>query len=66
MVINASFIQKVMVSVIGPENEWGVLIFLHPLQVVVGVVSKGTRNMEPRWSLVDYYGCLAGRMESVF
>jgi hypothetical protein len=40
-------IQKVVVSVIGPETEWGILIFLHPLQAVMGVVPKGTCKMEP-------------------
>jgi hypothetical protein len=46
-------IQKAVVSVIGPETEWGVLIFLHPLQAIVGVVPKGTCKMEPGWSLID-------------
>jgi hypothetical protein len=46
-------IQKVVVSVIGPETEWGVFIFLHSLQAIVGVVPKGSRKMELRWSLAD-------------
>jgi hypothetical protein len=41
-------IQKVVVSVIGPETEWDISIFLHPHQAFVGVVPKGTRKMEPR------------------
>jgi hypothetical protein len=39
-------IQKIVVSVKGPETECGILIFLHPLQAIVGVVPKGTH----KWS----------------